>query len=213
MDRYKGELLQPDEIILSDYSANRIKAQTGDRIQITYFTSKDLKTLQTRAISLRVKKIIPLSELLEDKTLSAEFPGLTDVESCTDWDSDLPINMDLIKDEDERYWDLYRTTPKAIIAYNAIADDWSNEYGSATAIRLGDAIADNETNKTTTRTDNTSPDFSTLHAGMFGIQQIYPRNAGIYAAKNGVDFSSLFLALGCFIIISVMLLMIVRPSF
>ena len=196
MDRYQGEPLQADEIILSDYSANRLNVRTGDRIKVSYFTSKDLKTLQTRAVSLRVKKIVPLTELLKDKTLSSDFPGLTNVESCTDWDSDLPIDMDLITKEDEDYWDFYRSTPKAIIGFSAVVDDWSNEYGSATAIRLEDS----------------SYDLSELHSQMFGIQLIYPRAVGIHAAMNGVDFASLFLALGCFIIFSAMLLMVVPLS-
>ena len=228
MDSYKGDVLQPDEIILSDYAANRMQAKKGDRIKITYFTSKDLKTLQTRSVSLLVKKIVPLSELFEDKTLSAEFPGLSDVESCTDWDSDLPINMDLITKEDEKYWELYRTTPKAIIAYHAIAGDWSNTYGSATAIRINNTtsgfgdktsairlekpISTSDDNTPASRLENPLPNLHELHTGMFGIQIIYPRAAGIMAAKNGVDFSGLFLALGIFIIISAILLMIVPLS-
>lgn len=196
LDRYKGQPLQKDEIILSDYSAERLQAKPGDYIKISYFTSQDLKTLKTDTIYLQVKAIVPLNELHDDKTLSADFPGLSDVERCTDWDSDLPINMDLITDEDERYWELYRSTPKAIIAYDAVADDWGNAYGNATAIRI----------------DNADPDLSGLHADMFGIQVIHPRSAGLYAAKNGVDFSSLFLALGFFIIISAMLLMLIPLS-
>ena len=201
MDRYKGDVLQTDEIILSDYAANRLHVQKGDLIKVSYYISKDLKTLQTRSVSLCVKKIVPLSELVDDKTLSAEFPGLSDVEKCTDWDSDLPVNMDLIKEEDEKYWELYRTTPKAIIAYDAVAGDWSNEYGCATAVRLEMKAS-----------KNPIPDLSGLHTGMFGIQINYPRAAGIFAAMNGVDFSGLFLALGIFIIISAILLMVVPFS-
>lgn len=196
LDRYKGQLLQKNEIILSDYSAERLQAKPGDYINISYFTSQDLKTLKTDTVYLQVKAIVPLNELHEDKTLSADFPGLSDVERCTDWDSDLPINMDLITDEDERYWELYRSTPKAIIAYDAVAGDWGNAYGNATAIRV----------------DNTDPDLSGLHADMFGIQVIHPRSAGLYAARNGVDFSGLFLALGFFIIVSAMLLMLIPLS-
>jgi putative ABC transport system permease protein len=196
LDRYKDQPLQKDEIILSDYSAERLHARQGDYVKVSYFTSHDLKTLKTDTVCLQVKAIVPLSELCEDKTLSADFPGLSDVERCTDWDSDLPINMDLITDEDEKYWELYRSTPKAIIAYDAVANDWGNAYGNATAIRI----------------DNTDPDLSGLHADMFGIQVIHPRSAGLYAAKNGVDFSGLFLALGFFIIISAMLLMLIPLS-
>ena len=102
MDRYKEVTLKKDEIILSDYSARRLKAAIGDTIQITYFTSQQLKRLVTDTVRLRVRQIVPLSELQQDSTMSAEFPGLSDVERCTDWNSDLPIQMDLITDEDEK---------------------------------------------------------------------------------------------------------------
>lgn len=192
MDRYKDQVLRKDEILLSDYAANRLRARVGDTIRIGYYTSKGLKTLDTAEVHLRVARIIPLSEWEEDGSLSADFPGLSNVERCTDWDSDLPINMDLITDEDERYWDLYRSTPKAIIPYDAIASDWGNAYGNATAIRVA----------------NPGPVLTGLRPDMFGIQLIHPREAGFYAARNGVDFSGLFLALGFFIIVSALLLML-----
>ena len=191
IDSYKGERLLSDETILSDYSAERLKAKVGDEVEISYYTSQELKTLLEKSRKLKVKKIVPLSELQADTSLSADFPGLSDVERCTDWDSDLPINMDLITGEDERYWESHRSTPKAIIAYEAISEDWGNAYGNATSIRIAD----------------TNPDLAGLTPSMFGVQLVHPREAGIYAAKNGVDFSSLFLALGFFIVISAMLLM------
>lgn len=192
MDRYGNETLQKDEVILSDYSASRLDAQVGDTIRISYYTAKGLKTLATDSVCLRVRRIVPLAELLADTSLSADFPGLSDVERCTDWDSDLPIHMDRITDEEEAYWERYRSTPKAIVAYDAVAEDWSNAYGTATAIRL----------------PGSSPDLSGLGAEQFGIQRISPREAGLSAAKNGVDFSGLFLALGSFIIVSALLLML-----
>ncbi|MFV0346423.1 MAG: FtsX-like permease family protein [Bacteroidales bacterium] len=191
IDSYKGTALNKNELILSDYSAKRLNVSIGDTVRVSYFRSDDFKTLKTKAVSLHVKEIVPIADLLTDSTLSADFPGLSDVDKCTDWDSDLPINMNLIKDEDEEYWNLYKSTPKALIAYNAVAPDWSNAYGTATAVRVADTI----------------PDLSQLSPEMFGIQLIYPKEAGIYAAKNSVDFSSLFLSLGIFIIISSLILM------
>lgn len=195
-ERYGGVALQKDEVILSDYAAARLGAKINDFVRLACYTSQDFKTLSTDTVRLRVRQIVPLSVFCADSTLSADFPGLSDVESCTDWDSDLPINMQLVTKEDERYWDLYRTTPKAVVAYEAVAGSWSNSYGSATAIRV----------------DSAQVDLSDLCAGMFGIQLIYPREAGLYAAANGVDFSSLFLSLGFFVIVSAMLLMLVPLS-
>ena len=196
IDRFQNEILAKDEMILSDYTAKRLNAKVGDLITITYFVSQDLKTLETRSVELRVKKIVPLAQFTDDTTLSADFPGLSGVDSCTEWDSDLPIDMNLITDEDERYWELYKNTPKAIIPYDAVADDWGNSFGNATAIRV----------------ENSIPNLSELRAEMFGIQVIHPLEAGIYAALHGVDFSGLFLALGFFIIISALLLMLIPLS-
>jgi putative ABC transport system permease protein len=47
---------------------------------------------------------------------------------------------------------------------------------------------------------------------MFGIQVIHPREQGLYAAMNGVDFAGLFLALGFFIIVAAVLLMLIPVS-
>ncbi|MDR0973756.1 MAG: ABC transporter permease, partial [Prevotellaceae bacterium] len=197
LDRYQGEPLQSDEIILSDYTAMRLRAKVGDNVRMSYFVSEDLKTLKTDSLLLRVKLVVPLSELRADTTLSADFPGLSDVKRCTEWDSDLPIDMSLITDEDERYWERYRSTPKALVAYAAVSADWSNAYGSATALRVA----------------NLTPNLSGLQPEMFGIIEIdSPREFGLFAAKHGVDFSGLFLALGCFIIFSALLLMSIPLS-
>ncbi len=193
MDRYRDVPLSHDEVILSDYTARRLQAAVGDTVRLTYYTSGDLKTLVTDTALFRVKQIVPLADLQADPTLSADFPGLSDVERCTEWDSDLPIDMDQVTDEDERYWELYRTTPKAIIAYEAVVGEWGNNYGTATAIRVsGD-----------------SADLSGVRPSMFDIRMVYPRETGMYAARNGVDFSGLFLALGFFIILSAMLLLMI----
>jgi putative ABC transport system permease protein len=196
VDSYKGKTLGPGELLLPDYTARRLNAAVNDWIQVTYYRSEDLKTLHTDTFCGRVAAILPLEEWVADPTLSADFPGLTDVERCTDWDSDLPVDMGLITQEDEDYWAQYRATPKAILPYSAVAGHWSNAYGSATGIRIGSPAVD----------------MRGVQPPMLGLQMIYPREAGMEAARNGVDFSSLFLSLGFFIILSAALLMLVPLS-
>ncbi|MBQ3197648.1 MAG: FtsX-like permease family protein [Alistipes sp.] len=193
VEEYEGYKLEPDEVILSDYSANRLGVTIGDVVTVSYFVAEDLKSLSTDSLTLRVKAILPLGKLHQDKGLSAEFPGLSDVERCSEWDSDLPIDMDLITDEDEDYWYKYKQTPKALIAYSAVAEDWASDYGTATALR-SDVSAEEIR-------------ISDLQPQMFGLQLLHPREDALYAANNGVDFSSLFLALGFFIIAAALLLM------
>ncbi|MDR2496898.1 MAG: ABC transporter permease [Tannerellaceae bacterium] len=195
IDAYAGLEPADNEIVLSDYAAARLKAGPNDSISLTYFVSSDLKTLREESISLRVAGILPLEQLSADKTLSADFPGLSDVERCTDWDSDMPINMDRITKEDEDYWTLYRSTPKALVAYRTLAPRWSNAYGSATAVRTADA-----------------PDLGGLNPAMLGLRIVYPRAIGLEAARGGIDFASLFLSLGFLIIFSAVLLMLLPLS-
>ena len=196
VDLYGNKKLKNDEVILSDYSAKRLGAGIGDWVNISFYVSSDFKTLQADSVQLKVKQIVPLAELKADSALSANFPGLSDVERCTEWDSDLPIGMDLITTEDEEYWELYRSTPKAILPYGAIADKWGNEYGYATSVRVYDA----------------DPNIQSLKHDMFGIQIFHPRESAVYAARNGVDFAGLFMALGFFIILSALLLMVIPIS-
>jgi putative ABC transport system permease protein len=194
-DSYRGQKIENGEVILSDYSAARLNAKAGDSIKMTFFVSDDLKMLHEDTVNLRIASIVPISELQADTTLSAEFPGLSDVEKCTDWDSDLPIDMSLITKEDEDYWTKYRSTPKAIVSYSAVADKWSNAYGCATALRF-----------------TQTPDISRLKPSMTGIQVVHPREAGLTAAQNSIDFTTLFLSLGFFIILAAALLMLVPLS-
>jgi putative ABC transport system permease protein len=148
-----------------------------------------LKNLETQGQKFRVKRIVPLSDFMRDSLLIAEFPGLSHVEKCTDWDSDLPIKMERVKKEDEDFWYAYHQTPKAIVSYEAVSADWSNAFGSATALRF-----------------TSRPDIKlTPHDA--GMQVVHPRVQGLQGATDGVDFASLFLALGFFIILSAILLM------
>ena len=191
LDRYGEYDLADDEILLSDYAANRLHAKVGDKVCVSYFKMKGLKKLDTDSVSLKVAAVVPLQDLVNDGHLSADFPGLSDVERCTDWDSDLPIDMNLITDEDEQYWTDYRSTPKALISYQAVAKDWETVFGNATALRV----------------DALEPDLTGLDASMFGVQVVHPRETALSGAMNGVDFAGLFLALGFFIIVSALLLM------
>ena len=182
--------LKDNEVMLSDYAADLLHAAPGDEVSMEYFIVKGLKQLETRSHTFRVSRIAPLGEFEQNPLLTASFPGLSNVERCTDWDSDLPIDMNLITDADEDYWTLHRQTPKAIVSYDAIKDDWAGSIGDATAVT------------TLLKADEV------LTPENAGITVARPREAAILAARTGTDFSSLFLGLGFFIILSAILLMV-----
>ncbi|MBO7099310.1 MAG: ABC transporter permease [Bacteroidaceae bacterium] len=189
VSEWQGERLEGQEMILSDYAAKRLHVLEGDSVSMSYFITENLKNLNTREQTFVVKRIVPLASFRNDSLLVADFPGLTHVEKCTDWDSDLPIDMNRIEKEDEDYWYAYRQTPKALVSYEAVAGDWSNAFGCATAMRF-----------------TSRPDVSLL-PGDAEVQLVHPRAQGLQGATGGVDFAGLFLSLGFFIILSSVLLM------
>ena len=189
VSEWQGEPLVGQDMILSDYAAKRLHVSEGDSVDMSYFIAKDLKNLETQGQKFRVKRIVPLSEFMRDSLLIVEFPGLSHVKKCTDWDSDLPIKMERVTKEDEDFWYAYRQTPKAIVSYEAVSADWSNAFGSVTAMHF------------------TSRPKISLNPKDAGMQVIHPRAQGLQGATGGVDFASLFLSLGFFIILSAILLM------
>ncbi len=185
--------LKGDDAVLSDVAARRMGIAMGDSVEMEYYVVRGLKRLATRRHRFVVKDIVPLSTFMDDERLKADFPGLSNVERCTDWDSDLPIDMSKIGKEDEDYWAQYRQTPKAIVAWEAVKDDWSNAYGVATSITLE---------------PNYNPQLSALTPDMMGIMVISPREELMQLAGEGTDFGSLFLALAFFIVVAAILLML-----
>ena len=177
VEEWQGEPLRGRDIILSDYAARRLRVSEGDSVNMSYFVARDLKNLETQGQSLRVKRIVPLSDFIGDSLLTAEFPGLSHVEKCTDWDSDLPIKMERVTKADEDFWYTYRQTPKAIVSFEAVSHDWANAFGSATALRFASRPA------------------VSLSPSDAGLLVYHPRAEGLRAASDGVDFASLFLAL------------------
>lgn len=185
-DRLKG-----DETILTDYAAQRMNAHVGDSVTMEYYVSQGgLKKLLTRSHRFRVSGIVPISELKKQADMiTADFPGLSGVKRCTDWNSDLPIDMSCITKADEDYWTAYRQTPKALVSLDAVGKDWIGSYGVATKVMCDTAR------------------MKLLTPQSFGIAVVHPRIAAFDAAQNSTDFGTLFLALGFFIIVAAILLM------
>ena len=183
--------LKADETILTDYAARRMNAHVGDSVMMEYYVSQGgLKKLLTRSHRFRVSGIVPISEFQKQADLiSADFPGLSGVKRCTDWNSDLPIDMSRITKADEDYWATYRQTPKAMVSLDAVGKDWIGSYGVATKVMCDTAR------------------MKLLTPQSFGIAVVHPRMAALDAAQNGTDFGTLFLALGFFIIVAAILLM------
>ena len=109
----------------------------GDDIVIDYLSMGSQLRLVSAQHKLRVRAIVPLTGAAADKDLMPEFPGLADSENFRDWEPGIPVDLNRIRDVDEKYWDDHRGTPKAFLGLTVGQRLWSNRYGNVTAIRDG----------------------------------------------------------------------------
>ena len=190
--------IEKDEILISQWLVDDLNVKVGDKIQLRYFIIGPMRTLEERMSEFQVRDILPMNDPQLDPDLMPEFPGLSNADQCRDWEPGFPIDLDKIRPKDEDYWDQYRGTPKALICLETAQELWENRFGDLTAIRIS-------------RPDN--------HQGSVEekiLQEIDPASIGLYflpvreqakaATNQSQDFSSLFIGLSFFLIVSALLL-------
>ena len=192
------ESLAEDELALNAWAAERLGAKAGDRIRLDYYERRgDGELVEVRgAVLFRVRRILPMSGLGADRTLTPDYPGLTDKASIREAPPDLGIKDELLTDEDEAYWKQYRAAPKVFVNLAVARRIWGQTYGDLTSIRI-----------------------PTGHAAAFEtelLKELDPAALGmafrsikaeqLAAASGSTDFSMLFVGLSFFLIAAAALL-------
>jgi putative ABC transport system permease protein len=188
--------MKDNEIIINEWLARDLQAGVGDQIHLTYYVLGPSRVLEESSSDFRVKDVVPLRGVYVDKDLLPDFPGLSDEEDCRDWNPGIPIDLDKIRDKDEKYWDDYRGTPKAFVSLAAAQRMWSNRFGNVTAVRFSDVKKDDVEKNLKEAIDPASLGF--FFRGV--------KNEGLRASSQSVNFAQLFLGLSFFIIIAALLL-------
>jgi putative ABC transport system permease protein len=192
------KFLSANEIILNQWAADDLQAKPGDSISLKYFEIGPLRQLVNKVSVFVVKGVIPMNSKWADPTRVPHLPGLSDAGHCREWEAGVPINLDAIRDKDEKYWNDYKGTPKAFVSKSAALNMWSNRFGNCTAVRFPSAS------------------FNEVNYNQIFLQEIEPadlgmaitpiREQGVQAAQNGTDFSGLFIGLSSFLLIAAIVL-------
>lgn len=187
----------PGEILLNTWLAEDLQAQIGDSIELEYFVPESFRKLNTSRASFRVKDIIPLEGFARDSLLMPAFEGFSGVESCSDWETGIPVDYSSIRPKDELWWSEHRGTPKAFIAYETARSLWGQEYGNSTALRFGLEHAPQAIEQSI---------LNQLHPASMGLNIRDVKQESNWSASNAVDFAQLFLGLSFFLILAALLL-------
>jgi ABC-type lipoprotein release transport system permease subunit len=198
------EIVSGNGIIVNSWLAEDLNVNSGDTVTMYWYSPDSLNKLTESNGLFVVRKIVKIEEIWADSLLMPDFPGIAGSESCSDWDAGVPIKMDAIRDKDELYWKRYKGTPKAFISYEKGKELWGNNYGPATAIRFGSGIS---------TTDIEAELAGKLDPSITGFTVTGIRSESELAADNGVDFGTLFLSLGFFMIVASVVLLSFAVSY
>ena len=191
-----------DEIVISTWLEQNQALIPGDEVQLTYFVPAAGRGLMERDTSFVVGASVPHTGLAADPGLMPDFPGLEGEEHCRDWEPGIPIDLDRIRDIDERYWDERRGTPKAFISLEAGQAIWANPYGTLTAIRAPDAQG-----------DYAEVLHDALNPARLGLDFQDLRSPALAAARSPTDFGGLFLGLSFFLLAAALGLVVLLVTF
>ena len=186
-----NDQVRPGEILINRWLADDLHASPGDSVTLTYYMVGPLRNLTVENRRFLVKTIIPTDDPRYDRLLMPEIPGLSDAGNCRDWETSIPVDLSMIRDKDEEYWNQYRGTPKAFIHPGVAAAMWQNRFGSYTQVRFPP-----ETDSSQIITGI----LSHLRPSDTGIRVRESAREGLAAASSGTDFSGLFLGLSFFLI-------------
>ena len=120
-----GMDLAEDEIKINQWLADELEAGIGDPVEMNYFELKSSSRFVERTRVFKVHSIVSMSSMELERRLAPQFPGLTDVDRCAEWDVGIPMEEEPLADEsNEAYWNEFKQTPKAMVSLKARQQMW-----------------------------------------------------------------------------------------
>jgi ABC-type lipoprotein release transport system permease subunit len=200
--------LADDEIALNQWAADDLQVKEGDTITVTFYEPESTHGIlreRTPAPTFKLKSIVPLETAdgtptpTADPKLTPELPGVTDQDSIRDWD--LPFELvETIRDNDEDYWDKYRTTPKAFVSLATAKRLWPSRWGTVSLLRVPDGEAASAAGGTANKLA------AAIDPAALGMTFLPVKQQGLDSAGGTTPFSGLFLGFSFFLIAAAMML-------
>lgn len=190
------ENLSGNQMAVSEWLADDLKAKVGDAVKVSYFEVGPLRRLVQKDIPFVISSIFKMEGAKADPQLAPVIPGLSDAGNCRDWKTGVPVDLKKIRPNDEEYWNQHKGTPKAYISAETARKLWRNRFGEATAIRMeGSKKAEMETGL-----------LAGLVPAQVGFELTNVKSDGMAAATGGTDFGGLFIGLSFFVLFAAVLL-------
>ncbi len=206
-----GEPIQlgDNEIALNRWAADDLGAKLGDTVTVNYYEPESTHGVLREhqpPLELRLAQIVELEQDGEptaaaDPHLTPELKGVTDQDSISDWD--LPFELvEKVRQQDEDYWDQYRTTPKAFVSLATAKQLWGSRWGTISLLRIPTPAG--ETASAVGQINNRLEQH--LKPADAGLVFLPVKQLGLAASSGTTPFDALFLGFSFFLIAAAVML-------
>lgn len=199
--------LADDEIALNRWAADDLQAKIGDMVTVNFYEPESTHGVLREhqpPLELKLAAIVELQKdgqptAAADPKLTPELKGVTDQASISDWD--LPFELvEKIRQQDEDYWDEYRTTPKAFVSLATAQHLWKSRWGTISLLRI-------PTGETTSAVGDVAAKLQdTLQPADAGLTFLPIKQLGLAAASGTTPFDALFLGFSFFLLAAAVML-------
>ncbi len=176
---------------MNEWAAADLEAKNGDEVTLEYYVWNDDDGLETRTATFSFRGVVPMTGIGGDRTLTPDYPGISDAADMTSWDPPFPVELKRIRPKDEEYWDAWRAAPKAIVPLAEGQRIWGSRFGQVSSLRLSGRAPIN------------AQDIDPVAAGLSARSV---RDAAAAAAQGTTDFGEYFLYFSFFLVVSALLL-------
>ena len=191
-------------IVLNEWAARELQAAIGAPLELEFYRWADEGRLVTDRARFQVRGIVPLRGLPADPRLAPEYPGITESKRVSDWDPPFPIDLRMVRPQDEAYWEQHRTTPKAFIPLETGQRLWRTRHGSLTSIRIGPLATGADVNAVIDRVRSDTMQRLTPTAAGFTVVDV--REQQMTASAGATDFGAYFSYFSFFLVVSALLI-------
>ena len=189
--------LSNSEILLNQWAADDLRARPGDTVKLTYYVVGPGSELQTASHDFDLVGIVRMAGAALDRDYAPTYKGMSDKTRISGWDPPFPMDLRLIRPQDEQYWDRYRAAPKAFVSLPAAKELWTSRFGQLTSLRL---TSDEASGRAEALARFSAELRQRLDPADFGLALQPVKQAGLEASAGATDFSGLFIGFSMFLI-------------
>jgi len=161
---------------------------------LSYYVADSFRAIQQKNISFA--QVETIDDAIVTDALSPEIPGLTDSSACSDWEAALPIDFDRITDDDETYWNEYKSKPKIYLNFEQAQEMFAP--GKCTAVLFPAGYTAERVKLDVLKILRTMPEYTRFDSVSDSSEE---------KVAHGVPFAPLFLGLSFFLIVSALLML------